>query len=284
MKGGPRGLEILVDPSATVDAIAEALLRRLDEAPGFFAGNDVRIRIDGALPAGCLARLDEIATRFELRIVEVGPPRKARQADDAAPVMPASPAASDATPVVDAAPVPEVAVEAAPVEAAPVEAAPVASVPVPAPVAPVVSSPVAAVVSSPVAAVVSAADAPAAAAPVAAGTRMVVGPVRSGVILEHAGNLVVVGDVNPGAEVRAEGNIVVLGRLRGIAHAAIGRDQGFIFALQLEPQQLRISRLVARAGEGSGAAAGAEIAHVTDKSIVVERYTGKLPHGLAAGI
>ena len=113
---------------------------------------------------------------------------------------------------------------------------------------------------------------------------MVVGPVRSGVVLEHTGHLIVVGDVNPGAEIRAEGNIVVLGRLRGIAHAAIGRDLGFILALKLEPQQLRIGRLVARAGDATDPKAGTELAYVTDKSIVVERYTGKLPHGLAAGI
>ena len=42
------------------------------------------------------------------------------------------------------------------------------------------------------------------------------------------GAIIVIGDVNPGAEVRAEGSIIVLGRLRGVAHAAIGRDAGFI--------------------------------------------------------
>jgi septum site-determining protein MinC len=106
--------------------------------------------------------------------------------------------------------------------------------------------------------------------------------VRSGGILDHPGNLVVVGDVNPGAEVRAEGNIVILGRLRGIAHAGIGRDRGFILALRLEPQQLRIGRLVARAPDAPSS--GTEIAYVTDRNIVVERYAGKLPAGLAAGI
>ena len=47
-------------------------MKRLDEAPGFFRGSDVRIRVeDGPLAPGCLARLDEIAVMFELRIVEV---------------------------------------------------------------------------------------------------------------------------------------------------------------------------------------------------------------------
>ena len=120
------------------------------------------------------------------------------------------------------------------------------------------------------------------AAPAPERTRMVVGPVRSGVILDHPGNLIVVGDVNPGAEVRAQGNIVILGRLRGIAHAGIGREHGFILALRLEPQQLRIGRLAARAPDA--ASSGTEIAYVTDRNIVVEGYAGKLPSGRAAGI
>ncbi|MBA3538473.1 MAG: hypothetical protein H0T79_02490, partial [Deltaproteobacteria bacterium] len=116
------------------------------------------------------------------------------------------------------------------------------------------------------------------------GTRLVVGPVRSGVILEHQGHLVVFGDVNPGAEVRAEGNIVVLGRLRGTAHAGIGRDAAFILALRLEPQQLRIGRMVARASESDTATSETEIAHVVGDAITVERYLGRLPRNLAASI
>jgi len=43
--------------------------------------------------------------------------------------------------------------------------------------------------------------------------------------------------------------------------------------------------VVARPGDADAAAAsGAEIAYVTDKHIIVERYAGKLPAGLAAGI
>ena len=116
------------------------------------------------------------------------------------------------------------------------------------------------------------------------GPRFVVGPVRSGVILEHTGHIVVIGDVNPGAEVRAEGNIVVLGRLRGVAHAAIGRDAGFIVSLSLQPQQLRVCRKVARAGDSDRPGDGAEIAYATGDTIVVERFTGRLPSGLAASI
>ena len=110
--------------------------------------------------------------------------------------------------------------------------------------------------------------------------KMVTGPIRSGCILESAGHLIVIGDVNPGAEVRAAGSIVVLGRLRGIAHAGCEGATGFILALGLEPQQLRIGALVARAGEESPGER-AEIAYAKAKQIIVDTYTGRLPNGIA---
>jgi septum site-determining protein MinC len=116
------------------------------------------------------------------------------------------------------------------------------------------------------------------------GPRLVIGPVRSGRIVDHTGHLIVIGDVNPGAEVRAEGSIIVLGRLRGVAHAAIGRDAGCIIALSLQPQQLRIGRMVARAGDADRPSGGAEIAYATGETIVVERFSGRLPSGLAASM
>jgi septum formation inhibitor MinC len=116
------------------------------------------------------------------------------------------------------------------------------------------------------------------------GPRLVIGPVRSGVIVDHPGHVIVIGDVNPCAEVRAEGSIIVLGRLRGVAHAAIGRAAGFIIALSLQPQQLRIGRMVARAGDADRPGGGAEIAYATGETIVVERFSGRLPSGLAASM
>ena len=116
------------------------------------------------------------------------------------------------------------------------------------------------------------------------GARLVVGPVRSGVIVDHPGHVIVIGDVNPCAEVRAEGSIIVLGRMRGVAHAAIGRAAGFIIALSLQPQQLRIGRMVARAADADRPSDGAEIAYATGETIVVERFSGRLPSGLAASM
>jgi septum site-determining protein MinC len=271
LKGGPRGLEFLVDGRAKVDAIAAALCTRLAEAPAFFRGSSVRVRVeDGPLAPGVLARIDDIATRFELRILEVGAARAAKadpesaNPPDFATGSTAVAAAAAAEPAVGS---PAAAASAAAADApgAVAEAAPAAG-------SGPSAEPSAASVAAAVAAVSEERE---------ADTRIVIGPVRSGVILEHRGNLIVIGDVNPGAEIRAERNIIVLGRLRGIAHAGIGRTYGFILALKLEPQQLRIARQIARAGDADGPVAAAEIAYVTSNKIVVERYAGKLPLGLA---
>lgn len=111
--------------------------------------------------------------------------------------------------------------------------------------------------------------------------KLIVGPVRSGCVLEVGGHLIVLGDVNPGAEVRAAGSIVVLGRLRGIAHAAAEGGAGFILALELEPQQLRVGDLLARAGDSEDKPEKAEIAYAKDGKILVEGYAGRLPWGIA---
>lgn len=113
---------------------------------------------------------------------------------------------------------------------------------------------------------------------------MIPGPVRSGTCFEAPGHLVVVGDVNPGAEIRAEGNIVVLGSLRGIAHAGAQGQPAFILALKLQPQQLRVGSLIARAGDADNPASGAEIAYAADNMIVVDEYQGRLPHTIASSI
>jgi septum site-determining protein MinC len=242
LRGTQAGLEIVVDPEASVDAIGEALVARLDQSPGFFAGNDVTIRFEGRLPTGALSRLEQVTARYGMRIAEVGPPP--RRAPAAPPSTETSQPPVEDVPIIEGEP--ELAPEAAPV-------------PAPAPAPTFDPEPL---------------------HPLPAGwegPRVLVGPVRSGVTLDAAGDLVILGDVNPGAEINARGNIIVLGRLRGVAHAAVGGERGFIFALRLEPQQIRIGRMVARAGDADRAGAGAEIAHATGKTIVVERYQGKVP-------
>ena len=297
LRGTAKGLEIHVHGSAGADAIVAAVTARLDEAPTFFRGSDVRIRVeDGPLPAGCLGRLDALAVKFELRIVEVGAPKRDKpvQLVDGQDLRPAVEA--DAVPrpnlAAGSAPAPSLAdvdppeafdeaptLLAASLLAAQAVAQAQADAPADEPLAiePVMladseltelvdalTTEAAVSFDEPTQTAVPIALAASAESELAVttGTRLVVGPVRSGVILEHHGHLIVFGDVNPGAEIRAQGNIVVLGRLRGTAHAGIGQDVGFILALRLEPQQLRIGRKVARAADSDTPASEAEIAYV----------------------
>jgi len=296
LRGTARGLEVIVDGTAALAEITGAIEKRLDEAPGFFKGSDVRLRVDnGPLPAGCLACLDELAVRYDLRIVEVTA-HKPEKSDKKAK----SPAhLADA----DAVPEPNLAAGSAPSPAFEDEAPTNSNakiIPLPAgdlaePVL-LADADLTVVEDVPAEAGESFEDPTNTAAPLQLaatpeiplrnepGTRVVIGPVRSGVILEHFGHLIIFGDINPGAEVRASGNIVVLGRLRGTAHAGIGQDVGFILALRLEPQQLRIGRRVARAADSDTPASEPELAYSTGDSIIVERYQGKLPRNLATSI
>ena len=291
LRGTARGLEVVIDGTASMAAITSDVMRRLDEAPDFFRGSDVRIRVDdGPLPAGCLARLDEIMVMFELRIVEVSAAKRGAQLSTA-----------------NAVPVPNLADGSAPSPAqtnlafedeAPTNANAKLVTPPPAvaeilepatlmeDLSELVSLPAEASFEEPTqtAVPIQLAATPESPLEMSTGTRVVVGPVRSGVILEHFGHLIIFGDVNPGAEVRASGNIVVLGRLRGTAHAGIGQEVGFIMALRLEPQQLRIGRKVSRAADSDKPASEPEIAYGTGDAVVVERYLGKLPRNLATSL
>jgi septum site-determining protein MinC len=103
--------------------------------------------------------------------------------------------------------------------------------------------------------------------------------VRSGQKVQFEGNLLIIGDVNPGAEVVANGDIVVLGKLRGIAHAgANGDENAQIFALQLNPVQIRIAGIFTRDSDRvkgfkiKNKDINPEVARIKDNLIVVEHY------------
>jgi len=276
LRGTARGLEMLVNGRATADAIVEALEARLGEAPAFFRGSDVRIAVeDGPLAAGCLTRLDELAQRFALQIVEISAARAAAAIPEAMPSKPNLAHGSSPNAFEDEAPtnnaIAQVIGQIEYPNAIMLDEVELVEEPAESFEEPTQTSVPRHLAASPEA--FAAEDGP----------RLFVGPVRSGVILEHVGHLVVFGDVNPGAEVRATGSIVVLGRLRGTAHAGIGQELGFILALRLEPQQLRIGKRVARA-DSNAPAAEAEIAYVTGEQVVVESYTGRLPRNLATSL
>lgn len=63
---------------------------------------------------------------------------------------------------------------------------------------------------------------------------------RSGESVLSRGDIIIYGDVNPGAKVEAKGNITVLGALRGSAHIS---DKGRVFALKMNPEQIRIGKV-----------------------------------------
>lgn len=106
-------------------------------------------------------------------------------------------------------------------------------------------------------------------------TKFITNTVRSGQNMVFKGNVVVIGDVNSGSEVIAEGNIVVLGVLRGVAHAgSSGNRNAFVAAYSLQPSQLRIAELIARAPDEYDADKPKipEVARIMDEMIVVEPY------------
>jgi len=89
--------------------------------------------------------------------------------------------------------------------------------------------------------------------PVPESTPMIVhSTCRSGTRVESGSDCVILGDVNPGAEVLAVGDVIIFGNLRGIAHAgAAGNRRARIWALSIEPSQIRIADLVAVPPKGN---------------------------------
>ncbi|NBW41710.1 hypothetical protein EBR25_12015 [bacterium] len=112
--------------------------------------------------------------------------------------------------------------------------------------------------------------------------RMVFGTLRSGQRVESEHSIIVAGDVNSGAELVAGGDIFVLGKLRGVAHAGAYDETGagrVIFALELEPTQLRIGGVITRGGGESGSKGVSELARVDGDMIVVEPYQTRRASG-----
>ena len=108
-----------------------------------------------------------------------------------------------------------------------------------------------------------------------ANAKIMFGTLRSGQRVETPFSLIVVGDVNPGAEIISGGDIIILGHLRGTAHAAAYDDDGdgrVIFAIKMQPMQLRIGSVISR-GASDDSSTKPEIARIEDKRIVVENFS-----------
>ncbi len=94
---------------------------------------------------------------------------------------------------------------------------------------------------------------------------------RSGMRIESDADCIILGDVNPGAEILAAGDIIVFGRLRGIAHAGKNGDRtARIWAMSIEPSQIRIADLLAVSPGDSGKRLGRfEMAEIRGEAIQV---------------
>lgn len=110
--------------------------------------------------------------------------------------------------------------------------------------------------------------------------RVIMGNLRSGSNVESQGSVMVIGDVKPGASVTAGGCIFVLGALQGNVDAgAYGDPDAFIFAMEMDPIQVRISDAMAIAADNTPKqkkglfarreAAPPEVALIADGHIVI---------------
>jgi septum site-determining protein MinC len=105
---------------------------------------------------------------------------------------------------------------------------------------------------------------------------------RSGQVVRYSGDVVVYGDVNPGAEIIAVGNVHVFGALKGTVHAgARGDESAIILSFDLRAPQLRIGRKIAfpaaRPATNVRYGHAPEIAWVNGAEITIEPYAGRLP-------
>ncbi len=100
------------------------------------------------------------------------------------------------------------------------------------------------------------------------------GNLRSGQSLDTENSIIILGDINPGASVVSNGNIIVLGAIKGAAFAgAMGNKNAFIFALEMNPMQVRIADTIARAPDKpdkSQEASMPRIAFLEDDTIYIE--------------
>ncbi|MCR5823284.1 MAG: septum site-determining protein MinC [Lachnospiraceae bacterium] len=102
------------------------------------------------------------------------------------------------------------------------------------------------------------------------------GNVRSGMVINEESSLVILGDINPGGEIYSAGNIIILGSLKGKAFAGInGNQNAFVFALNMDPIQIRIADKIGRASDSKKKSSNNDehepkIALVKDNAIAIE--------------
>ena len=112
------------------------------------------------------------------------------------------------------------------------------------------------------------------------------GNLRSGQQLDSDQSVIYVGDINPGATISSNGNIIILGALKGTAFAgASGNRDAFVFALDMNPMQIRIADTIARAPDSPerGQVKESKIAFLEDDNIYIESVTKSVLNDLRIG-
>lgn len=112
------------------------------------------------------------------------------------------------------------------------------------------------------------------------------GNLRSGQQLESDQSIIYVGDINPGAAITSNGNIIILGALKGTAFAgASGNRDAFVFALDMNPMQIRIADTIARSPDNPdrNPVKESKIAFLEDDNIYIESVTKSVLNDLRIG-
>ncbi len=107
------------------------------------------------------------------------------------------------------------------------------------------------------------------------------GTLRSGQSLSAETALVILGDVNNGAIVSASGSVIVLGKLRGVVNCGLsGKQNAFVFAIEMRPTLLQINNIYGRFEAGGGAGGDPMIAYVHAQQIAIEPISHSISKNL----
>lgn len=109
------------------------------------------------------------------------------------------------------------------------------------------------------------------------------GNLRSGQVLDVETSIIVIGDINNGAKVVSKGNIIILGSLKGTAFAgASGNEHAFVVALDMNPMQIRIADVIARAPDkpAKNVVKEAKIAFIEEGNIYIEPLNKNILHDI----
>ena len=96
---------------------------------------------------------------------------------------------------------------------------------------------------------------------------------HSGQAFRSQSGVILMGDLNAGAEIVSDHDVVVLGTLRGTVHAgASGNRKALVFALRMQPTQLRIAELITQPSKEDKRSPRfeSEIAFIEGESIIIE--------------